>query len=1393
MKKTISLILAAIMILAASACRTGAGASASSNGALSAYADRLPDDAVICIGDEAAAHGVDLSSFSEDGYVIRREDGKLTVFAASEHALDLASRKYVRKFADTTEDVSYTNGEGHRVKSITLAGTDISEYAIVYPTGLGYGIWDETYSYAAERLAEYIGKTCGALLPIFADSAPGYEHTITFVCDEDAGLGTDGFEISTSDGQMTMTSAGRGAHYAVSEFLEAYLGWRFLTLEYSYLYESENVDVPAGITDRQVPLFKHRAEYSGTWGNYPYDAELRGAEHCIDRKMVGSGTQSYAKYGYGTVYGEANHGYYIYIPSVPWSRQPCLTDNDRINECIDNIVDELDRKVAADPDYFEKQGGKRMIRLGENDTNMFCTCKRCMKVYQEEGGYAGLNVRFCNEVADAVNEEFDDRVIIAMFAYWGAIEPPRKAVPNENVYVTYCMYQPCWNHVLGDSWCDPENLGVDKLTNERHIEYLRRWCEISPYVVIYFYGVSDTDAKPLLPIHFDLFYDDIRLMTEAGARGMMSYACDQSPLFGDLTDYLLSKLMWNPMMSREEYEAIRDEAIRLLYGEEVEAINTLLYIYYQAKANTPCHVYTEDLTTDFEYIAERADEIERLCAIALSGCESDEQQSDVEDFIGIFYYALTIALRESDRINGDAASRAAYAAIYARCTELLAKRGIHLDPLPDDNSGDLITDRSTFALSTADSELTVKIEGGRMYLTSLKTTQNDKNIIDAGSEYPLPAQYALSNNASFDWKYMGAKELSFPKDENGKYGWAFCFEDSAAGAEYRVEVTAHAALRGPFEFTGYLSQNYYSTYDVMPGVYFGAKTSLGEAPTAWTFKKESGVAEGWRIYDGTRFYGTGIYKTKLTEGLSATAKNTTDQNWNSGGDIPMMYLDCGDCGVYSAVEWTNASIRAESERGEGDVGVSVILSDPNKVFRTALRRGVELLMPTVYLGVYDGDVDDGSNVFKRWFLHAKAPAALLDDPNEPLTQEDYQYGIDVAKYGIQSIKWDYGWWSDELVWEDRMWRTNEGLLEVNAHEYIGAMLRDVGSNRLADFTSEARARGLKFALYMLLKDTSLDREGVPTSVGDHGHPEWFSDKVVTVGRSADLGNEECVEFYKKYLLDFIRENGVTTWRSDFEPICFTSDKKNRHAANGTDVQYWCSVGFFDLVDHLYEQLGSDFRYESCCSGGAMKDFATLRRAVVLNCDDSADYHSLKMSFYDSSYCVHPAQLQLPTNALTYYEGSEYYTGTADPDYGMRSQLEGAVMLSNWTGTSAADVALWEKYLPTYNAVVKPLIKYGDMYHILPRADGVHWDGIEYFDPETTGEVKGMLMLFKPGDAEGATKLIKLRGLDPDTVYSVEFDDHPSQNVSATGRELTEVGLTVTFPETVASDWVWIKA
>lgn len=143
-------------------------------------------------------------------------------------------------------------------------------------------------------------------------------------------------------------------------------------------------------------------------------------------------------------------------------------------------------------------------------------------------------------------------------------------------------------------------------------------------------------------------------------------------------------------------------------------------------------------------------------------------------------------------------------------------------------------------------------------------------------------------------------------------------------------------------------------------------------------------------------------------------------------------------------------------------------------------------------------------------MRYKAPSNLLEEKDEPLTQEDMQLGYDVAKYGIQQIKWDYGWWSDEIV--TGQWRTNEGLLEVRNSAYLG-VLKSAGCTTLKRFVSKANKAGVKLTLYILLKDTQLDQPGLPTSVGRNGHPEWFSNICITgVGNSADL-DDRCFKRY----------------------------------------------------------------------------------------------------------------------------------------------------------------------------------------------------------------------------------------------------------------------------------------
>lgn len=690
------------------------------------------------------------------------------------------------------------------------------------------------------------------------------------------------------------------------------------------------------------------------------------------------------------------------------------------------------------------------------------------------------------------------------------------------------------------------------------------------------------------------------------------------------------------------------------------------------------------------------------------------------------------------------------------------------------------------------SSVTLEVSDNKPYIAFLagRTGQNAAT----GSVLPLPAGVTADGRfIAADWTFISVERSEGTANGAETETLRLLFADGKAGLRYTVTCTARTGLEGPFEFTSELKNESGGVVSFSPGCFFEARAAM-PATAAWTFKKESGQAEGFD-HKGLLFEGSGIYVTPMEDGASVTAWVSTFQNFNASGYMPMIYLDSGGKrGVYFALEWSAGRVHAASATGAVRLSADMDGIDALKsAFTTKIADGEAFLLPAVYLGAYTGDVDDGSNIFKHWFFACKAPRILRENENEPLTQMDMQIGPDVGYLGVESVKWDYGWWSDDVTVPP--WRSLEGSWVCRSRSCLNTLASYGGS--LGSFGRYAASLPVNLTVYVLLHDT-LDKDGDPTDAyGEFNsvtHPEWFSGRRITdgMGRSADLGDTECVNYLKDALLSFFKENRIPTWRTDFEPVCFWSDKENRHAANGSDTQYWCTRGFLEITDHLYENYDG-FRYESCSSGGSMKDLLTATRAVVINCDDSANYLSLRTTFYDSSFCICPAQLQLPCNPDTFCAESAHFwpeisSGQTDltdalKDMGFRSMLPGALMFGSWSGPKDGELqfglgAYYAKYYKFYTEKVRPLVREGELYHILPRPDGINWDGVMYADPDSRRETKGIVFLFKPSEKAESSVRVRLRGLYPGTVYRLSFVDGTSEDITAAGGDLTEAGIEV---------------
>jgi hypothetical protein len=113
----------------------------------------------------------------------------------------------------------------------------------------------------------------------------------------------------------------------------------------------------------------------------------------------------------------------------------------------------------------------------------------------------------------------------------------------------------------------------------------------------------------------------------------------------------------------------------------------------------------------------------------------------------------------------------------------------------------------------------------------------------------------------------------------------------------------------------------------------------------------------------------------------------------------------------------------------------------------------------------------------------------------------------------------------------------------------------------------------------------------------------------------------------------------------------------------------------------------------------------------------------------------------------------------------------------------------KKLIESYKRNIRPLVRTGDVYHIFPRPDGFNWDGMEYYDPDTS---KGVVLIFKP-DSKNDTRTIKLKGLNRALKYRITFEDRTNPEVEMSGSLLLDKGISIKIEGTHNAEWMFFDA
>ena len=352
------------------------------------------------------------------------------------------------------------------------------------------------------------------------------------------------------------------------------------------------------------------------------------------------------------------------------------------------------------------------LSCSPNDTTAFCTCTNCKNVYTEEGSISGAVFRLSNRVSEAQRELFPG-VGVYTIAYWDARKPPLHTRPNDDVCVCFCIGG-CNNHTFdrveecieagGNAryssyfkvWDiasqSPKYPGFD-VSNEYDLKCYKGWTELTNNIWVWYYACNFWYLISPCPNVLNI-YNDFKYLAETGTTGVYCEGSSRGFTFESLRGYLACRMMWDPLMSEEEFEGYLDEALMIMYGDGWENIKQYIYMQDECGNLQGCFMNNFDRPWNFynkDYYRENFQTMLGLFNAAYDATDDPEQKERIETArIHVYFLGLS-ATFDSDWTNGSAEQRAAYKEKYDYLWNYINEYG-YLDKKNSNGDYDVICD-----------------------------------------------------------------------------------------------------------------------------------------------------------------------------------------------------------------------------------------------------------------------------------------------------------------------------------------------------------------------------------------------------------------------------------------------------------------------------------------------------------------------------------------------------------------------------------------------------------------------------------------------------------------------------------------------------------------------------
>ena len=434
--------------------------------------------------------------------------------------------------------------ESPLIRRMTIGGVDINSFTlVVQPDGL------PCVRTAANELVEYLAKATGYTVPV---TASNYEIVIG-VTDRDTDtvrnarqrVKRDGYVLLMDGNRLYITgSCDRGTMYGVYCFLEDYLGVRFLAKDCTVIRKNPVVEIPSDVFTLHNPSFIHRDTF---W--YDMTTDQTWSNHCKDNAPEPDAPEIGCAYAFAGGPGGLAHTI-CYLAEIPYEtgKQPCLSDENVYRTVVKNVRNRLKNSPHA-----------RFVSVSQSDSypgQLGCQCEKCKAIDDREGTPMGSLLTFVNRVANEIKDEYPN-IYVETLAYAYTVDPPKYLKPADNVLIRLCLW-PCNACSFAEGTC--KQAAYNR-------ELLQKWSAIAPNLFIWTYT---TNYYHYLMPYANLYqlWENVRFFKENNVIGMFVQGNHESISgeFGELRAYLISKLLWDPDMTKEEYYTHMDEFLEGYYG-----------------------------------------------------------------------------------------------------------------------------------------------------------------------------------------------------------------------------------------------------------------------------------------------------------------------------------------------------------------------------------------------------------------------------------------------------------------------------------------------------------------------------------------------------------------------------------------------------------------------------------------------------------------------------------------------------------------------------------------------------------------------------------------------------------------------------------------------------------